>query len=211
MGAGAARDREGAGAPGERAFLDATLPHLDALHGIARHLGGSEVAAEDLVQETYLRAFAGFAGLRGDNVRSWLVAILLNVARSEGRRRARRPREELTPDPAGELRPRSEGAGARERWAHPGRSGLAGSERPVPSLDAEVFARLDREVIADALRKLPDEQRRAIVLMDLAGHTASEAAELLRCPRGTVLARAHRGRRRLARLLAEEGARRGLP
>ncbi len=75
---------------------------------------------------------------------------------------------------------------------------------------AAVQANLDREQIAGALAELSAEQRQAIVLMDLAGHTASEVASMLGCPRGTVLARAHRGRRRLAQLLTAAGGARDL-
>jgi RNA polymerase sigma-70 factor (ECF subfamily) len=74
-----------------------------------------------------------------------------------------------------------------------------------------VQARLDKEAVVRALGSLAEEQRIAIVLMDLAGHTAAEVADMLRVPRGTVLARVHRGRRRLARVLATEGIGRDLP
>jgi RNA polymerase sigma-70 factor (ECF subfamily) len=170
-----------------KAFLDATLPHLDAIYRVARHAGRDHHAAEDLVQETYLRAFAAFGTHRGPSTRAWLVAICLNLARSEGRRRARRPVE----------------------------TAFSGTEAVVSDTLAGVpekaLANVDREVVARALARVPEEQRQAVVLMDLAGLTASEVAGALGCPRGTVLSRAHRGRRRLAQLLAKEGAPRDLP
>ena len=70
-----------------RAFLEATIPHLDAVYRVARYAGIGSWQPEDLVQETYLRAFAGFAGHTGASTRAWLITICLNVARSEGRRR----------------------------------------------------------------------------------------------------------------------------
>ena len=76
-----------------RAFLDATLPYLDVVYQIARHAARDGQDPEDLVQETYLRAYAGFGTYRGGNARAWLAAICLNVARSEARRRRRRPWE----------------------------------------------------------------------------------------------------------------------
>ena len=166
----------------EQEFLEATLPHLDTVYRVARHLGGDRWNAEDLVQETYLRAFAGFSHHVGPSTRAWLVTICHNLARSEGRRRGRRVVEHLAtvedPDSAG----------------------------PDDSdVNRDVQARLDREAVARALSTLSEEQRLAIVLMDLAGHSASEVAQMLGVPRGTVLARVHRGHRRLARLLAEEG------
>ncbi|HEX9529166.1 MAG TPA: sigma factor, partial [Streptosporangiaceae bacterium] len=70
-----------------RAFLDATLPYVDVVYQVARHAAGNGQDAEDLVQETYLRAYAHFDQYRGGSFRAWLAAICLNVARSEGRRR----------------------------------------------------------------------------------------------------------------------------
>ena len=78
-----------------RAFLEAALPHIDAVYRVARHTSRDHHHAEDLVQETYLRAFAAFASHRGPSTKAWLVTICLNLARSEGRRRARRVVEVL--------------------------------------------------------------------------------------------------------------------
>jgi len=163
-----------------QAFLDATLPHLDAVYRVARHVSRDRFSAEDLVQETFLRAFAGFAGHVGPNTRSWLVTICLNLGRSEGRRRSRRVIEE----------PMS----SHEDYA---------ADRG--DVFEEVQANFGTGALRGALKQLPEEQRLAIVLMDIAGNTAAEVAEMLCCPRGTVLARVHRGRRRLASLLAEQG------
>jgi RNA polymerase sigma-70 factor (ECF subfamily) len=160
-----------------REFLDAALPHVDAVARLARQLTARPCDAEDLVQETFLRAYAHFAQYRGGSMRAWLAAICLNAARSEGRRRSRRPVELLCADvqadaPAGDL------------------------------VTEQALARLDRATIRAALDQLPRPQRLCILLMDVAGYTASETAEVLGCPRGTVLARVHRGRRRLAQILA---------
>ena len=165
----------------QRAFLDATMPHLDAVYRVARHAGIGSWQPDDLVQETYLRAFAGFAGHREENTRAWLVTICLNVARSEARRLSRRVVERPLGD-SEEFRP------------------------STTDVFDDVLGNLQKEEIARALSYLPAEQRVAIVLMDLVGHTAAEVAQMLGCPRGTVLARVHRGRRRLAGLLAENGA-----
>ena len=69
------------------------MPHLDAVYQVARQAAGDGQDPEDLVQETYLRAYAGFGSYRGGNARAWLAAICLNVARSQARRRRRRPWE----------------------------------------------------------------------------------------------------------------------
>jgi RNA polymerase sigma-70 factor (ECF subfamily) len=172
----------------EKEFLEATLPHLDTLYRVARHIGADRWNAEDLVQETYLRAFAAFDTHVGPSTRAWLVTICVNLARSEGRRRSRRVAE--SPAAATDLE----------------------DLEPIgPDVYHQVQARLDKEAVVRALEGLTGEQRRAIVLMDLAGHTAAEVAEMLGVPRGTVLARVHRGRRRLARVLAAEGIGRDLP
>jgi len=175
-------------------FLEATLPHLDVVYQVARQAAGEGQDPEDLVQETYLRAYAGFGSYRGGSVRAWLAAICLNVARSQARRRRRRP------------------------WEVPGsalldalpRSRADGGER-APDVADVVIAGLDAETVSRCLGMLPEPQRVCIVLMDVAGYTAREAAEALGCPRGTVLARVHRGRRRLAQLLAEAGVSHGQP
>jgi RNA polymerase sigma-70 factor (ECF subfamily) len=74
-----------------------------------------------------------------------------------------------------------------------------------------VIAGLDAQAVSRGLAELPEPQRVCIVLMDVAGYTAAETAQVLGCPRGTVLARVHRGRRRLAQLLAEAGVSHGQP
>jgi RNA polymerase sigma-70 factor (ECF subfamily) len=177
-----------------RAFLDATLPCLDVVWQVARQAAGEGQDPEDLVQETYLRAYAGFGSYRGGNTRAWLAAICLNVARSQARRRRRRPRE--VPSPAfPDVLP----------WSR-----ADGGEGSADVADV-VIAGLDAEQVSRCLALLPEPQRECIVLVDVAGYTAREAAEALGCPRGTVLARVHRGRRRLARLLAEAGVSHGQP
>ena len=162
-----------------RAFLDAALPHLDVVYRVARYASKDHHLAEDLVQETYLRGFAAFGSHRGTSTKAWLVTICLNLARSEGRRRARRPVETQVPflhDPAA----------------------------PGVNVPEAALANIDRGSVSRALSRLPEDQRLAIVLMDLAGHSASEVADMLGCPRNTVLSRVHRGHKRLASLLIEE-------
>ena len=176
-----------------RAFLDATLPYLDVVYQVARRAAGNGQDAEDLVQETYLRAYAAYGSFRGGNTRAWLAAICLNAGRSQARRRRLRPWDtsfmEL-PDTQQAAR--------------------AGGEAGRDVADV-VIAALDAEAVSRCLALLPEPQRVCIVLMDVAGYTARETAEALDCPRGTVLARVHRGRRRLARLLAEAGVTHGGP
>ena len=177
-----------------RVFLDATLPHLDVVWQVARQAAREGQDPEDLVQETYLRAYAGFGSFRGGSTRAWLAAICLNVARSQARRRRCRPQELSDRALLDALPvPRADGEGAAADVAD------------------VVIAALDADAVAGCLAQLPEPQRVCLVLVDVAGYTAREAAEILGCPRGTVLARVHRGRRRLARLLAEAGVSHGQP
>jgi len=177
-----------------RAFLDATLPHLDVVWQVARYAAADGQDPEDLVQETYLRAYASFGSCRGGNTRAWLAAICLNTARSQARRRRRRPWEVPGPALLDAL-----------AWSR-----TDDRERVADVADV-VIAALDAQEVSRCLRLLPEPQRACIVLVDVAGYTAREAAEALGCPRGTVLARVHRGRRRLVQLLAEAGVSHGRP
>jgi RNA polymerase sigma-70 factor (ECF subfamily) len=171
-----------------RAFLDATLPHLDVVYQVARRAAGDGQDPEDLVQETYLRAYAAFGSWRGGSTRAWLAAICLNAARSQARQRRRRPWEVPLRVPLDAL-PMARACGGQD----------------AADVADVVMAGLDAQAVSRGLAQLPEPQRVCIVLMDVAGYTARETAEVLGCPRGTVLARVHRGRRRLAQLLAEAG------
>jgi RNA polymerase sigma-70 factor (ECF subfamily) len=165
------------------AFLDLALPHLDVVWSLARRVSVYPLEPEDLVQETYTRAFASFGRFRGGDVRSWLVSICLNTARSHLRRTKRRPREVHDAD----------------------------VEMPAPDdVGAEAMGSLQRDALVAALDEIPEPQRVAILLMDVSGLTARQAAEVVGCPRGTILARVHRGRRKLAQLLRERNAIDGL-
>jgi RNA polymerase sigma-70 factor (ECF subfamily) len=165
-------------------FLRATLPALDLVHNLARRLVPGRADAEDLVQETYLRAWQAWtAGRPPRRVEPWLATICLNLARDQARRAARRL--EVAAEALEEL-------------------------ADATDVEAEAIARSRHAQIERALWTLPEPQRLAVTLMDLTGFTAAEAAQLLGCPRGSVLAWAHRGRKRLAQLVREQqGGRRG--
>lgn len=162
------------GSQDAEAFLQMTLAHLDAVHALARRLVRDD--AEDLVQETWLKAYAAWPAGPPRDPRAWLVTICLNTARSWYRRDAARP-EVLRPT-AGE------------------------AEVATADTATEAIGRVRADAVRDALWLLPEPQRIAIALMDLAGFTAREVAVLTESPRGTVLARVHRGRKALALGLA---------
>ena len=157
-------------------FLQATLPALDLVHNLARRFGHERADAEDLVQDTYLRAWQAWTnGNRPQQVEAWLATICLNLGRDRLRRASKRL--EVVGDPA---------------------------QEPAAEVDvaAAAIGRVER-----ALWTLPEEQRIAIALMDIVGFTAAEVATITGSPRGTVLARVHRGRKALARLVGEEARR----
>jgi RNA polymerase sigma-70 factor, ECF subfamily len=160
-------------------FLRATMGAMDLVFNLSRRLTNSRQDAEDLVQDTYLHAFRAWTDeRRPTKVEPWLATICLNLARSGYRTRSRRP--SVVP---------------LEEWM----------VEPRPSADPESDAieAIEREELFRAIRGLPEEQRVAIVLVDLSGFSTSEAAEAMGTPRGTVLSRLHRGRRALARLLGD--------
>ena len=163
-------------------FLQATLPALDLVHNLARRFAPGRADAEDLVQDTYLRAWQAWtAGNRPRRAEPWLATICLNLGRDRLRRASLRL--EVAVEPVKE---------------------------PAADLDVEAAAigRVERAQIERALWGLSEEQRIAIALMDIVGFTAAEVAAITGSPRGTVLARVHRGRKALARLVAEEVMRR---
>jgi RNA polymerase sigma-70 factor (ECF subfamily) len=165
-------------------FLRATLPALDLVHNLARRLVPTRADAEDLVQETYLRAWQAWtAGRPPRRVEPWLATICLNLGRDRARQAATRL-EVIAEDLA---------------------------DHPAPTdVEAEAIHRVHLAQVHRALWALPEPQRLAVTLMDLSGFTAAEAAAILGCPRGSVLAWAHRGRKRLAHLVREqEGDRHG--
>jgi RNA polymerase sigma-70 factor (ECF subfamily) len=167
-------------------FLRATLPALDLVHSLARRFVLQRADAEDLVQETYLRAWQAWtSGRRPRRLEPWLATICLNVGR-DWIRRSRSRREE----PVAEL-----------GW----------EAADTADVELEAIARLRRAQLDRVLWSLPTEQRVAITLMDVGGFTAAEVAGMTGSPRGTVLARVHRGRKALARLVQQEEERRHAP
>jgi RNA polymerase sigma-70 factor (ECF subfamily) len=159
----------------DREFEQESLPFRSLIYRVALRATRSGSDADDVVQETYLLALQGWRRSRPEKVRPWLIAICLNVLRSRHRRQ-RRLGEELHPCPG----------------------------HAVPSrLDTaeEALSRLTGAAVRTALRQLSPTQREAVVLMDLCGLSAAAVGRLLGAPRGTVLARVHRGHQRLAELL----------
>jgi RNA polymerase sigma-70 factor (ECF subfamily) len=161
------------------AFARQALPWQGQLYASALRMTGNPADAEDLVQETYAKAFAGFGGFReGTNIRAWLARIELNAFLS-GRRR---PIAEIPSDWV-------DGAGPDR--GHARAAGYAKSAEDV------ALAEMPDPALRDALRALPAHLRATIYLADAEGFKYAEIAEITRVPLGTVMSRLHRGRQRL--------------
>ncbi len=160
------------------------LAHADALYGLARYLAASEADAEDLVQETYVHAFAALDRVeRGWDLAAWLFRILRNAFLSRVRRSGRDPTEGGLDTIAPAIDVQADGA-------------LRGD------LELEGMRRLVGEEIAAALRALGEEARTAI-LLDLEGFSEAEMAGILGCAPGTVKSRLSRARAALRERLAD--------
>jgi RNA polymerase sigma-70 factor (ECF subfamily) len=167
-------------------FEEDALLHAEHLYRIALRLTGSRQAAEDLVQETYLRAFRAWRSYRpGTNLAAWLATIMRNANLDELRRQSRRPvQEPLDEDGDYYLYNRLAAAG--------------------PQPQDEVIARLSGNAIVSALGDLPPSFREVVVLVDVGDFTYADAAGILGIPIGTVMSRLYRGRRLLKRALADQ-------
>ncbi len=165
------------------AFRHYVVPELAVLLRVARRLTGDPTTAEDLVQETLLRAYRGLERFDGRHPRAWLLTILRNTWRNMNRRA--RPQLLRSDDEILSV-------------AAPGADGRSGAEEQV------IDHMIDGELIA-GLRQLSDNHRAVVMLVDVDGLTYQEAADVLGVPAGTVMSRLHRARRRLRRRLEQRG------
>lgn len=174
-------------------FEAIALPHLDAVYRLARALAGSEAEADDLVQETFVRAFQGFAGfeLREYGARPWLLRILHNAFYSLKARERRLPISLETVDAERALDPGSEDA-------------------VEPGLDTLNWEHFDQE-IKGAVDKLPADYRAALLLWSIEGYTYKEIADICDCALGTVMSRLYRARRLMIRHLRDYARERQWP
>lgn len=171
-------------------FEQEALPHLDAVYRFALRLSGAPDAAEDLVQETFFRAFRAWDQYTpGTQCKSWLFTICRNVflrQRERGRKHDDIVTRETAPDPRAISR-------AVPVWVS------SFGENP----ETEFFdSFLDREIL-EAIDGLPEEYREAVVLSDVEGLAYKEIADLTGVPVGTVKSRLFRGRRQLQEALYE--------
>lgn len=169
-------------------FQREALPHLDQLYGAAMRLTRNQQDAEDLVQETYAKAFAAFHQFKpGTNLRAWLYRILNNTFISNYRKAQRQPRQADVAEV--------------EDWQEYAASNH--SSRGLQSAEAEAIENLPDSEIREALAKLPQDRRLVVYLADVEGFSYQEISEIMDTPIGTVMSRLHRGRRQLRDLLAD--------
>jgi len=168
-------------------FEEEALALADQVYRVARRLVSTREEAEDLVQETYARAFRSWRSFTpGTNLRAWLLRILTNLNIDRGRRKQRAPDEQ----------PLEEGDYfLYNRLEQASRDGNVDEER--------VVERLSQDDIVGALAGVPHDFRDVVVLVDIGDFTYQDAAQILDIPIGTVMSRLHRGRRILKRELAD--------
>lgn len=169
-------------------FEEEALALADQAYRVARRLAGSREEAEDLVQETYARAFRSWRSYTpGTNMRAWLLRILTNLNVDRGRRIQRTP----------QTQPLEEG----DYYLANKVASAAGEE----ALDQQqVVERMSQDSVVNALSEIQPQFRDVVVLVDIGDFTYADAAQILDIPIGTVMSRLHRGRRALKQKLAEE-------
>jgi RNA polymerase sigma-70 factor (ECF subfamily) len=183
---GAAR-RLAEGARDRVRFEEEALDLADQVYSVARHLSGSKEEAEDLVQETYARAFRSWRSFTpGTNLRAWLMRIMTNLNIDRGRRKQRSP----------DTQPLEEG----DYYLYNRLSDALPDENPQ---EEQVLRRLSQNDAVKALSAVPHDFRDVVVLVDIGDFSYQDAAQILDIPIGTVMSRLHRGRRILKKELAD--------
>jgi RNA polymerase sigma-70 factor (ECF subfamily) len=171
------------------------LPMLSSLYGAALRMTRNPADAEDLVQETYLRAYRGFAGFQeGTNLKAWLYRILTNSYINTYRKRQREPQIVDGPDD-------NDQCYLFDRL---------GARNVEGSAEEEVLERIPDEDVKRELESLPENFRMPVMLADVEGFSYKEIAEIMDTPIGTVMSRLHRGRKALEKALWETARQRGL-
>jgi RNA polymerase sigma-70 factor (ECF subfamily) len=178
-------------------FTELAMEYMPALYTAALRMTRNPSDAEDLVQETYLKAYRAFGGFQeGTNLKAWLYRILTNTFINTYRAKKRRP--EITD---------VEDVEDLYLYRHLGADRPAGLGR---SAEEEALERVTDTEVKEAIESLPESFRIAVLLADVEGFSYKEIAEITDVPIGTVMSRIHRGRKALQKALFEFGSARGL-
>jgi RNA polymerase sigma-70 factor (ECF subfamily) len=176
-------------------FAELAMEHMPALYTAALRMTRNPADAEDLVQETYLKAYRAFDSFNeGTNLKAWLYRILTNTYINAYRAAKRRPEVSDVED-------------VEDLYLYHRLAREAGSTR---SAEEEVLAGFTEDEVKVAIEALPDAFRIAVLLADVEGFSYKEIAEITGVPIGTVMSRIHRGRRALQKTLAGFAQARGL-
>jgi RNA polymerase sigma-70 factor (ECF subfamily) len=178
-------------------FADEAMEYMPSLYAAALRMTRNAAEAEDLVQETYLKAYRGFGGFQeGTNLKAWLYKILTNTFINSYRSKKRRP-EQTELDEVEDL------------YLYRRLGGLE-AVQAGRSAEEEVMDHFTDGDVKEAVESLPEAFRLAVLLADVEGFSYKEIAEILDIPIGTVMSRLHRGRRALQKALFDFGLERGL-
>jgi RNA polymerase sigma-70 factor (ECF subfamily) len=178
-------------------FAEQAMEHMPSLYSAALRMTRNPADAEDLVQETYLRAYRGYGGFtEGTNLKAWLYRILTNTFINRYRAKKRRPEETDFDD-------------VEDFYLYRRMGGLE-EARAGRSAEDELMDLFPEQEVKEAVESLPENFRLAVLLADVEGFSYKEIAEILDIPIGTVMSRLHRGRKALQKRLYDFAAERGL-
>lgn len=178
-------------------FAEQAMPLMDALYSGAMRMTRNPADADDLVQETYLRAYRGFGGFQeGTNLKAWMYRILTNTYINSYRAKQRRP-DETELDEVEDL------------YLYRRLGGLEAASFGRSAED-ELMDTFSEAEVKKAVEDLPEVFRMAVLLADVEGFAYKEIAEILDIPVGTVMSRLHRGRKALQKALYDYAVTHGL-
>jgi RNA polymerase sigma-70 factor (ECF subfamily) len=178
-------------------FAELAMEHMGSLYSAALRMTRNPSDAEDLVQETYLKAYRAFGSFKeGTNLKAWLYRILTNTFINSYRARKRRPEQTDIDD-------------VEDLYLYRRLGGLEAAS-VGRSAEEEVLEHFTESDVKEAVEALPEQFRLAVLLADVEGFSYKEIADILDIPIGTVMSRLHRGRKALQKTLHEFGMERGL-
>lgn len=176
-------------------FEDEAMPLIDQLYGGALRMTRNPADAEDLVQETYIKAYQAFKSFKpGTNLKAWLYRIMTNTYINSYRKKQRQPTQTSAED-------------VTDRQIY---TTSSHDSTGLQSAEVQALERMPNQKIADAMNELSEEYRMAVFYADVEGLAYKEIAEIMGTPLGTVMSRLHRGRKQLRSMLKEVAHEQGI-